>query len=269
MNWFKEVNYILVPQDPNAQTYHQGKVHVSCDTALNLNIYRRSLRKADFHKGDGTLVMLLSPGNKFHELPTRVLQLVGRIVDRAKISTSYDHSLTPLKSWLVLYQQDYYECYFSPAKKLSSSIIIDVAFEDFYPNKDILECIREQLSPYNIILNFHEDEYGKWISDCHFRFEIRKTPKKDPIQLIRSDISHLSKDAKYFYEIKKIYSQLYDINKVSQQHKNFKIIDFYLRQNLLYFPLFIFPTGYFCHPQIDNESLMLPGSRIITKRTDK
>lgn len=261
-DWIEKINYKLLPSDPEACSFKNGDIHVSCDTSLDLHHYRQILKDTDFHQGNDTLVMLLSPGDKFSELPFDVLQLTGCAVDREKIASLYDNMLIPLESWLALYKENFYKCDFSSASLRTSPVELDVAFEDFYPNKEILQHFSEQLSHYNIILNFHEDNYGCWITPCHFRFEIRKMPKSNPIQLVRSDISRMSKNTKYYNEIKSEYSKLYNVANKSCLFDTFRKIDFYLRQQLLYLPLFVFPTGYFCHPKINTTSLMMPGSRI-------
>lgn len=263
--WVEYINYILLPSDPEACAFHRGDVHVSCDTSLDLHRYRQSLQKADFHQGSETLVMLLSPGNKFNELPFDILQLTSCAVDRLKISALYDSMLEPVESWLSFYKQSFYECDFPPAFRRSSSVEVDVAFEDFYPNKEILQHLAAQLSCYNVLLNLHDDKYGCWVNDCHFRFEIRKIPKNSPIQLIRSDVSRLSKSAVCYNEMKKEYSKLYLLENKHRLLDIFKTVDLCLRQQVLYIPLFIFPTGYFCHPKINASSIMLPGSRIIIR----
>jgi len=261
-NNIEEINYLLLPSDPDAQAFHLGQVHVSCDTSLDLRRYQRCLYERDFHQGNDTLVMLLSPGNKFNELPDNVLQIIGRTVNRLDISAYYGHVLKPLKSWLSLYQHNYDECDFTKASTLSLPVTIDLAFEDFYPNKQILQLLTSQFTSNEITINLHQEPYGNWNADCHFRFEIRKVPKSNPIKFFRSDISRMSEDAACFDEIKAIYSQLFDIKKSDKQLDIFKKIDLHLRRQLLYLPLFIFPTGYFCHSAIDCKTLMLPGSKV-------
>lgn len=263
--WVRNINYKLLPTDPEASAYHRGEIHVSCDTSLNLHSYRKSLRNSDFHKGNDTLVMLLSPGNKFKDLPFDILNLVRYAIDREEISALYDCMLEPVESWLSLYKENFYRCDSTPPFRQLSSVKIDVAFEDFYPNKEILQQLAVQLSKYNIYLDLHEDKYGCWINDCHFRFEIRKIPKSSPIQLLRSDISRLTDKSKFYKEIKDEYKKLYSLEYKDRVFDIFRNLDFYARQQVLYLPLFIFPTGYFCNSNIQPSSLMMPGNHILIK----
>ncbi|EJT2854268.1 hypothetical protein NVU42_003143, partial [Salmonella enterica] len=111
----------------------------------------------------------------------------------------------------------------------------------------------------------HQDKYGYWLSESHLRFEIRKIPQRNPVQIIRSDLSNISTSHAKFEKIKKLYSMLFTEALSSQQPEIFKVIDFYLRDYCLSLPLFIFPTGFFCHSSILENTLYAPGRKVLIK----
>lgn len=261
----EKINYLLVEKDPNGEAFFDGKVHVSCNTAVNLKNYRIFTAKKNFVAAEGNLMMMLSPGIKFDKLPNHVKEILTSKINRNTISARYDNILKPVASWMSMYfDGSYYPLRDAIAYK-KSSFIIDISYEDFYPNDEILEDISKQLSGFNIEVRKHQDKYGYWLSESHLRFEIRKIPQRNPVQIIRSDLSNISTSHAKFEKIKKLYSMLFTEALSSQQPEIFKVIDFYLRDYCLSLPLFIFPTGFFCHSSILENTLYAPGRKVLIK----
>lgn len=269
-NVVKKIVYYLIEEDLKASRYYDNTIDVSCDTGLDLIFLKESKNLTCFYQSEERLVMLLSPGDKFHELPKSIIDKIARSIDRKYISHQFDNVLSPLFSWMSLYDLEEYEFKLDDKNsKLENKITIDISYEDFYPNKNILEYISHSLNTYNITLNLNKDEYGKWYSSCHFRMEIRKVPKHNPILLLRSDLSKLSKNSKNYKKLKNLYRGLYVKSNVYIREDLFSILDLFLRKEAMYIPLFIFPTGYFCKPQFDNQSLMNIGSFVKFKEDGK
>ncbi|MBP2844689.1 hypothetical protein J8655_04180 [Dickeya oryzae] len=265
-NHVDKINYLLVKSDPDGRAFFTGKVHVSCNTAIDLKRYRYFMAHENFVSCNESLVMLLSPGKKFDEIPSDVKAILATSINRTVISERYDDMLNPIMSWMSMYFNGDYHYIHQDSNPRQTPFLLDISYEDFYPNKEILDCIEEQLLKYNIHIRKNRDEYGKWISESHFRFEIRKAPKFNPIQLIRSDLSKIAKGTPDYNRIKKIYSLLFKMDLLEQQQKIFQVIDFYLRQQCFYIPLFIFPTGFFCDGSVVASSLYTPGLRIFINR---
>lgn len=198
----EKINYLLVEKDPNGEAFFDGKVHVSCNTAVNLKNYRIFTAKKNFVAAEGNLMMMLSPGIKFDKLPNHVKEILTSKINRNTISARYDNILKPVASWMSMYfDGSYYPLRDAIAYK-KSSFIIDISYEDFYPNDEILEDISKQLSGFNIEVRKHQDKYGYWLSESHLRFEIRKIPQRNPVQIIRSDLSNISTSHAKFEKIK-------------------------------------------------------------------
>lgn len=263
----EKINYLLVEKDPNGEAFFDGKVHVSCNTAVNLKNYRTFTAKQNFVAAEGNLMMILSPGRKFDKLPDYVKEILTCKINRSSIAARYDNILKPVTSWMSVYFDGSYHPLRDTITYSKNSFVIDISYEDFYPNDEILEDIAEQLSCFNIEVRKHQDKYGYWRSESHLRFEIRKIPQRNPVQIIRSDLSHVSTSHVKFEKIKNLYSLLFTEALSSQQPEIFKAIDFYLREQCLSLPLFIFPTGFFCHSSILENTLYAPGRKVLIKET--
>ncbi|MCE0490898.1 ABC transporter substrate-binding protein [Pantoea sp. Mb-10] len=265
----KEIDYVLVAEDLDGQAFFSGIVDVSSNTALDLNKYQQFKSRKEFFSDNDNLVMLLSPGNKFDQIPDDVKMRFVSAIQREAIAAKFNNALEPFYSWMALYYDGEYEVAENNASLHINSFSLDVSYEDFYPNKDVLGFIKSQVAEHNIHLNLCQDNYGDWQSDCHLRFEIRKAPQSSPINIIRSDLSRLDKNHEDYLYLKKLYSCLHVKELSSQQGKIFKKIDAVLRKHGLCIPLFLFPTGFFCVSNLAEASIFSPGKRVQVKKDDE
>ena len=261
------LEYCLIEDDKDGCAFFDDQIQVSCDTAVDLTCFRRYMSHPDFHRGKETLAIILSPGDCFEELSPETLERLVQTVDRDRIARSYGSSLVPLHSWMQLYRIPFKPRKAQPISPGSYHQTLSVAYEDFYPNSELLEYIAEDITPFGLRLEMKQDEYGDWSSSCHLRLEIRKIPQHNPMLLVRSDISRLPPHSKCETEVKRLYQQLFYSGNSVKHEAVFSKIDTHLREENLYIPLFVFPTGYFCHQNIDPGTLMQVGTHVLTKGT--
>lgn len=222
---------------------------------------------ANFSAGANILVMLLSPGTKHHELSSDIISFISLAIDRDTISANYHNQLCGFTSFLDFYYDQPRDDIIHPCKNIQGGIDLDISYENYYPNYEILGEIAKQLSKYNINVTLYEDAYGHWTSNCHLRFEIRKLPHGSPIQLIRSELSKIKQTNTHHAYIKKLYSALFDPHNLNRHQFLFEKIDHFLRVNTTYIPLFRLPVGLLYNAKLRPESLFSVGS-YITYRTD-
>ncbi|HHY0340148.1 hypothetical protein [Vibrio cholerae] len=259
------LEFILVEEDKEGQAFFEQQVHVSCDTALDLKRLQRYITHPNFHQGEEMLAIILSPGDRFDELSSETLERLVKAIDRDRIAHFYDLLLEPLSSWMQFYRIPFQPRQTQSAIEGSNFQKISIAYEDFYPNRELLEHIGEDIASYNLGLEVQQDKYGHWDSSCHLRLEIRKVPRHNPMLLLRTDISRLPSNSQYQAKIIKQYKRLFDLKSNIDHEIIFSEIDTHLRTENLYIPLFIFPTGFFCHQGIQAASLMQIGKYVLTK----
>ncbi|MBS9425037.1 ABC transporter substrate-binding protein [Photorhabdus caribbeanensis] len=264
-NIISTINYMLIEDDKYAERFRKNDIDVSCDTGLDLNFYRNNCHDINFKKNEEKLITLLTPGTEFFILDENVKHILTTCINKKAIDEKFNNMLNPIDSYLYIYDIPYIENKSTSAQKLDLPFHLSIAYEDFYPNKEILLYLKRQLSEFNIILEIKEDNYGQWVSRTHLRFEIRKSLRCSPILLIKTDISRGITSEKHLNKIKKYYSQLIFCSDRLIQEKIFSLIDLHLRQQCAYIPLFIFPTGYFCTKDLSEETLMTIGEYITRK----
>lgn len=267
------LEYCLIEEDKEGEAFFDNELQVSCDTALSLTKWPKFKAHPDFHQGEELHAIVLSPGNLFQEVSPLHLNQFAKLLERERIANLYNNSLIPLYSWMQLYQipvDNRMETDLSDESISYSegTITIKIAYEDFYPNLGLLEHIAEDLNRSSVFINPIQENYGQWYSDCHLRLELRKVPKQNPMLLVRSDISRLSRNSPYRQQLVMLYRQLFNSDSIEYRNTIFSRIDSYLRLEKLYIPLFILPTGYFCHQGINASTLMSYGDYVLQKHIE-
>lgn len=264
------LEYCLIEEDKDGSAFFDNRIQVSCDTALSLVQIPKFQAHPDYHKGEELHAIILSPGNLFTQIPLQQLHQFTKLLDRKRIAKLYSNSLIPLYSWMQLYQIPFDKEVESDLLKETielpqDKMTLQIAYEDFYPNLELLEHIAEDLDELNLSIKPIKENYGHWYSDCHLRLELRKIPKQNPMLLVRSDISRLAKESPYRQQLLKLYRQLFNIDNSENYNNIFSKIDGYIRMEKLYIPIFILPTAYFCHRDINANTLMSYGNHVLKK----
>ena len=141
---------------------------------------------------------------------------------------------------------------------------IIVSYEDYYPNKLVLEIIANQLRKYNINLIFKEDSYGIWISESHLRLEIRKSLGTTPILLYKSDISRVLLEHDSFEKARYYYTKALCSNNIEEDIIHYLMIDKILLTESIYVPIVIIPRASIFRNNVLKESVFRVGSPVYT-----
>lgn len=257
--------YKKIVNDSYADSFHRKEIDVTCDTGLDLNHYINQKEHPYFQQNDIHLIMLLSPGKCFLELPDNVKTILIHTINKKLISEKFCGTLKSINSYLDIYKLEAESIENKSIASLKNSFQLTISYEDFYPNRIIIDLITKQLIPFNIEIKAIEDKYGEWISDTHLRFEIRKSLRSTPFLLLKADISRGYLPESVFKEAMLLYSALLQSDFPEDKHYLFKRLDLIIRMNCIALPLFIFPTGFFCRENIVSSTLTSVGSFIHRK----
>lgn len=260
--YYRSVIYKKIDSDLYADSFHENEIDVTCDTGLDLGYYINQSKHPCFRESDIYLIMLLTPGKCFLKLPDNIKSILVHLINKKNISKHFNDLLKPINSYLDIYQMEAENIGMRSIAPPTSNFQLTISYENFYPNKVIIELIALQLAQFNIQLNAIEDKYGQWISNTHLRFEIRKSFKSTPFALLKADISrgYLSKSV--FKEAQYLYSALLQSETPETKHYLFKQLDLIIREHCIVVPLFIFPTGFLCRNNIVSSTLTSIGSFI-------
>lgn len=254
--------YKKIANDLYADSFHRNEIDVTCDTGLDLNYYINQKEHPYFQENDIHLIMLLSPGKCFLKLPDNVKTILIHTINKKIISKEFRETLESINSYLDIYKLKAEIIENKPIASLKNTFQLTISYEDFYPNKIIVDLIAKQLASFNIEVKTIEDKYGEWISETHLRFEIRKSPSSTPFFLLRADMSRGYLPEPVFKEAKFLYSALIQSDISEEKHYLFRQLDLIVRMNCIALPLFIFPTGFFCRENIVASTLTSVGSFI-------
>lgn len=257
-NCFNLVSYKLCSDDKEGDSFWQNQVDVTCNTGLDYQYFDSVCKNRFFYNSDHDLIMILSPGKQFDEIPKSVKSILSNVVDREKICAQFCNIPTPAHSYLSNYYEISDLLNKNEVTPLKDPYFLTIAFENFYPNKEIIDELSRQLEAYNIYLVSLEDAYGHWKSTSHIRLEIRKSINSTPILLYKADISRGLLDKESFDRARKYYSLL--LQKDNPQY--FIEIDKILIQSCVYIPLMIVKTGFLAKSHIIRDTLFSCGDFI-------
>lgn len=254
--------YKKIPEDAAATHFHCNEVDVSCDTGFDLDYYLQHKNTPYFKQNNTRLLMLLSPGKYFAHLPEQVKHILIHAIDREAIKQHFNGALASIYSYLDLYQIDAYPLSAKLMAPLAEPFLLSISYEDFYPNRIIIDLISKQLAYFNIHVKTQEDRYGERQALTHLRFEIRSSLNSTPFFLIKSDLSQGHLPTIDFAQAQRLYSALLQCRSLATQHYLFQQLDLLLRQHGIVIPLLIMPTGFFCRSFIQEATLLSVGQFI-------
>lgn len=188
------------------------KIDVTCDTATpfkDIVLYNKTDRMVKF---DSKLIMLLSAGNLYTEVPLHVKEILSKLIDKVKIATSLGEFIKPIFSYTDMYFDNHYKhkaTYSDKKSYINNKITLLISYEDFYPNLEVIKLIIKQIKKYGIKIHPCKEKYGTRSQSCHFRLEIRTSSiKQTPILLYKADLSRGLIEQKDYIYVLKLYSYL-------------------------------------------------------------
>lgn len=147
------------------------------------------------------------------------------------------------------------------SSKIDNSVEITIAYENFYPNLEILNLIADQLMDIGVRFKFLVEEYGARNIHSHYRLELRKSPIPDPLFFYKS--ASKSKRLITSTENKDHFINLLNkYQKTLNESERLFIameMDSMLIQLGQYVPILKIPGIYLKNPILKNSSLFMPG----------
>lgn len=210
-NIIENITYSLHKPYEMLNLFMNKKIDVTCDTATPLEDIILSSNINKVAKFDNKLIMLLSAGSLYSKIPFFVKEILYKSIDRYQISDSLNEFTKPIFSYTDMYFHNEYSRktnYDNQKQENNNEIKLYVAYEDFYPNLEVIKIIAQQVKKYGIQLIACEEQYGTRSYNCHLRLEIRISIRQTPILLYKSDLSRgLMEKKNHKYAIK-LYSYL-------------------------------------------------------------
>lgn len=178
----KEIHFDLEckKEDPFAiDRYLSGNVDVTCDTFFPHERLREFQDRTDFSFTDTRIFVYLSSQGCETDLDDKVLHIFNHCVSREWLSKKLNHSAEPWTGFssAPLAREDL---------RLASETTIDIAYEDFAPNRQILDELATVLKERGIRINAVKTAYGERLSRCALRLELFVNPLSDPLLFYRS-----------------------------------------------------------------------------------
>ena len=235
--------------------FTESKIQRTCDTAFPYHL--KDEYKDSLIEKDEKLLMLFTAGNRYTEHNKDIYQNFFNSIDKTKISKQLFNVLQPRNSILELFGKN-------PNKPKPSSEnirfkkdLIHIAYENYYPNIEVLELVKAQFQERNLRISFVEEEYGSRSANCHLRLEIRQSPLPSPFLFLRSWVSNrvFAEQSGLFKEALGLFSK-YQVNKDSQALID---LDNLLRKDLTSYPLFQIPSLYLQDPILSTNNTFQPG----------
>lgn len=254
--------------DPFAlNAFNKGDIDVTSDTAFPYEQYREYAQKESIMKTWQTGISCTLSENKNTSVELTRLMIHG--INRTKIIHAL-HNIPEINSGYYnlydisedtfdpLYDRD---LAFSLVSEIKNPAEISIAYENYYPNREILEGIAEQLSPLGLRFKFLEEAYGARNVDSDYRLELRKSPIPDPLFFYKNALKSkgLSRDKYYQSCFSELLKQYQETEAVEKRRAIALKMDRLLITLGQYVPLIKIPGICLKNPAIKNASLFIPG----------
>lgn len=236
------VKYTLIHPSNMLKAYRNKAIHISCDTGMYYHQILKLKETGEAHILGGELIMLLTAGTKYLEMHNDIKANLSRYINRRLIAKSLLNIPRPAYSYRDIYEVG--ESYtraniITPnSLKIKSTCNLEIAYENFYPNYDVLKYLKIQLAKFNINIIPVREEYGTRSVQTHLRLEIRKSLNSTPVLLYKADLArHLLKadEQKLAHKCYSLLLQKGDNNKI------YDILDDLLISNAISIPLLSIP----------------------------
>jgi hypothetical protein len=255
---YPALHYRRDRSDGTAAAYARGEVDVSAETALAYPLYAAAARCHDFHRRHDGMILLLAAGSRFAELPERLRHELARLSDRhalrhhlynvPAIAASYCPGDRPAPTGEA------------PVARFSDERV-SVAYEDFYPNRQIVEELRRQWARYGVRLEPVAERYGQRITTTQLRLEIRVSLKSTPLLFYRADLARGLLPAAAGQRARVLYSHLL-AGSGTDDSRLYAGLDRLLQEHGIAIPLLRMPQGLFVRDGIAADSVHRVGGFI-------
>ncbi|MGA0164225.1 MAG: ABC transporter substrate-binding protein, partial [Bdellovibrionota bacterium] len=189
-----EIQYHLPSlSDPyGIKSFENEELDLTCDTLFPFSKVSSLKSRNDFYKSFSGIMMVLVPvrGSDFFSKQFR--QFLFQRINRDQISKALDSQLWPRKSCSEIFGLGPAPNMIRPANAPApTSKAIRIGYEDFFPNRKVIEAIAAQLSTFGFAVELIQEEYGKRDQKVDYRLELRQCPFKSDyplyFQAARSD----------------------------------------------------------------------------------
>ena len=228
-----------------------GKYDMSCGTAFPYNYF--SKLKDNLEVKSQQMVMLLSLGSLHREYDSETYHNIHLSLDLTSISKKLHNVLNPIRSYYDLFESP--TPYKKNLKQFKAPKKLIFAYEDYFPNKEILNQIINQLKPSSANWEIVPEKYGSRSADCHLRFEIRQSPLAMPYLFLQSEISTLKSSI-----LKDEALSLFRKYKKTGSDEIFLKLKNILAKEKSIFPLFEVPSIRLRSRRCDSKNLFEPGN---------
>lgn len=245
--------------------FDKGEVDVTCDTAFPYDKYSHYLNHNEYLEESDTGIICMLTANKSASRPiTKAIvhgidrtEIVRRLNNAPSINCGF-HTIfvkEPNAKKDTLHNKDKA---FELLSKNSCVDVITIAYENFYPNYEILTIIESQLSAFGLRFKFIEEEYGVRDAITHYRLSLRKSPVPDPLLFYKNEIKNIMNTI----EKLNFSNLLKEYQSVSDAYLRKKVaieMDAILINSGHYVPILKIPGIYLKNPRIKNNDLFSPG----------
>lgn len=249
----------------------KNKLDVSCDTAIYYDQIGAYADHENLKRRKINVLMLLSPGKMFNDIPENIKSVLNTIIDRNKICKDLHDIPKPISSYREVFIDNIKKSILNVSEpNYSYNYELIVSLEQFYPNEIVFDNIQLQLNRFGIKLKKEIDSYGQWNSVSHLRLELRKPIVPIPVVLYKADIFRGYLDSKKFRLALLLYSKIMSYGCAFSKEKCYEYLDRILSERSISIPLIEIPGFIFCKKDIHLDSLYQVGkyARRINKKMD-
>lgn len=233
-----------------------GSYERSCDTSFP---YQRYLElKQTAIRRSRRMAMVLSLGNHCNEIDRDIFDLLFDSIDRETISQNLYSVLSPIHSYLDLFKISHCDQESLEARIPKTPVCLRVAYEDYYPNLEVLALISSQAADLNIEVVPIKEAYGSRAADCHLRLEIRQSPIASPYLFYRSEVSQKAFVERAADQAVRAH-RLFSFYQVTGDQQYLLELDSLVRKARVSLPLFEIPGLYLQSQNLSVENDFVPG----------
>jgi hypothetical protein len=173
----EKLNAILIQNHLSAvEAFSSGAIALTCDTQFPVDGFKRWERSGFLCEGRSRVFISLLPDALPFPEEREFWDLLKQVVSLQDLSMELGNVVTPFSQTLSqdLSKEEYENLLSDWKARISKQgrIAITVAYDDFYPNLEILKLLRTRLSCFGIdILPEQDDYYAPW-RKCHLRLRL-------------------------------------------------------------------------------------------------
>ncbi|WP_028536631.1 hypothetical protein [Paludibacterium yongneupense] len=255
-NAFGTLHFRRIAHDGTASAYSRKHVDVSADTALVYPLYAAASLSRDFYRCHDGMMLLLAAGGRFTELAEPLRRQLTYACDRETLR----HHLHDVPAVATSYHRPLGTggAPDGRAALAPASQRIRIAYEDFYPNRQIVEELRRQWARHGWSLEAVQEGYGQRIANTHLRLEIRVSLKSTPLLLYRADLARGLLPQAADLRARELYTRL--TAGAGADDVLYAGLDTLLQAHGIAIPLLELPQGFFVREGIDPDSVFRVGS---------